>query len=183
MLLSVSPALFEIGDPSVTRDLLVLLTSVPNLPVTFVATIFYVIANTALPEIVSLGCRIFRKQYRNWSHLDMTELCQFLIGAFDSFEAYMDQKSCVLTLALYYGLSQFSGELSGIFARFLDGSRLGGICLRCLCEVAVAFPNEDALIAILGQSQEALLGLLESEDAALSTMSLKMLDVLAITEN
>jgi hypothetical protein len=113
----------------------------------------------------------------------MTELCLFLIGAFDSFEAYTDQKSCVLTLALYYNIGFFSGELCGIFARFLDGSRVGEICLRCLCEVAVAFPTEKALIAILEESHEALLSLSESEDAALSTMAVQMLDVLAITEN
>jgi hypothetical protein len=81
----------------VTNGLLPLLNSVPNLMVAFVATIFRVIANTASPEIVTLGCGIFRKQSKNWRHFDMTELCQVLIGAFDSFEVYADQKSCVLT--------------------------------------------------------------------------------------
>jgi hypothetical protein len=63
MLLSVSSALLEIGNRSVTKDRLhLLLSSVPNLPVAFVATISDMIANTASPEIVSLGCRIFLKQ-------------------------------------------------------------------------------------------------------------------------
>jgi hypothetical protein len=183
MLLSVSPALFEIGDAPVTKDLLLLLGSIPNLPVVFVVTIFRVMANTALPEIASLGCRIFRKQYKNWGHLDLSELCEFLIRSFDSFEAYTDQKSCVLTLALYYSTSHFSEELCRIFARFLDDSSLGGKCLRCLCEVAVAFPAEKALIAILAENHEALLGLSDSEDAAISAMAVHMLDVLATIEN
>jgi hypothetical protein len=55
--------------------------------------------------------------------------------------------------------------------------------LRCLCEKALAFLAEEALIAILAESHEALLGLSDLEDAALSTMAVKMLDVLAITEN
>jgi hypothetical protein len=55
MSLSVSLALFEIGDESVTKELLLLLISVPNPSVVFMATIFYVIANTAAPEIVRFG--------------------------------------------------------------------------------------------------------------------------------
>jgi hypothetical protein len=60
---------------------------------------------------------------------------------------------------------------------------MGGICLRYLCEVAVALPAEEALIAILTESHEMLLDLSDSEDAALSTMLMQMLGVLAITEN
>jgi hypothetical protein len=46
----------------------------------------------------------------------------------------------------------------------------------------VAFSAE-VLIAILAEGDEALLNLWESEDAALSTMAVPMLDILAITEN
>jgi hypothetical protein len=47
----------------------------------------------------------------------------------------------------------------------------------------VAFPAEEALIAILAEGHEALLALSDSKDASLSTTVVKMLDVLAITEN
>jgi hypothetical protein len=60
---------------------------------------------------------------------------------------------------------------------------MGGICLRCLREVTVAFCAERALIAILEESHEALLDPSDSEDAALSTMAVQIIDVLAITEN
>jgi hypothetical protein len=42
----------------------------------------------------------------------------------------------------------------------------------------VAFPAEKALIAIPAEGHEALLGLLDSEDAARSLMTVHMLDVL-----
>jgi hypothetical protein len=116
MLPSVSPPLFDIGNASATRNLLLLLTSVPSLPVAFVATICHVIANPVLPDIMSLECRFFGKQYQNWEHLDMTELCQFLIGAFDSFEAKAQQKSCVL----YHGITHLPGE----YARFFEDLRV-----------------------------------------------------------
>jgi hypothetical protein len=47
----------------------------------------------------------------------------------------------------------------------------------------MTFPAEEALITILTESHEALLGLSDSEDAAMSTMAMQMLDVLAITED
>jgi hypothetical protein len=77
MPLPISLALFEIGDGSSTKDFWLLLNSVPNLLAALVATIFYMIANTALPEIVSLGRQIFPKQYKNWKHLDIIAVCQF----------------------------------------------------------------------------------------------------------
>jgi hypothetical protein len=106
-----------------------------------------------------------------------------LIGAFGSFETYTDQKSCILTQSLYYGTSYFSGKLRGIVERFLNSSRVGELYLQCLYEVTVAFPAEEALNAILAESYEALLGLSGSEDTALSTMAVQLLDVLAITDN
>jgi hypothetical protein len=52
-----------------------------------------------------------------------------------------------------------------------------------ILDVVVAFPAEEALIAILAESHQALLDLSDSEDAALSIMAVQMFDVLAITEN
>jgi hypothetical protein len=60
---------------------------------------------------------------------------------------------------------------------------MGGLCSQCLYEVAVAFPARKALIGIFAESHEALLGLLDSDNVAISTMAVQMLDVLAITEN
>jgi hypothetical protein len=47
----------------------------------------------------------------------------------------------------------------------------------------VAFLAEEAPVTILTESHEALLGLSDSEDAALWTMAVEVFDVLAITEN
>jgi hypothetical protein len=47
----------------------------------------------------------------------------------------------------------------------------------------VAFPAEEALIAILTERHEALFSLPDSEDAALVTMAIQIPHVLAITEN
>jgi hypothetical protein len=46
----------------------------------------------------------------------------------------------------------------------------------------VVFPRGEELIAILAESHEALLGLSHSEDGAMLTMTVQMLDVLVITE-
>jgi hypothetical protein len=73
--------------------------------------------------------------------------------------------------------------LCGIFARFSEDLRVGRIYLRCLCDVVITFPAEEALIAILAEGHEALLGLSDSEEGAMSTTVMQMLDVLAIIEN
>ncbi|KAH0789336.1 hypothetical protein GPJ56_006737 [Histomonas meleagridis] len=178
ILLNHSKHFFSLSDikfEEIAKQYFSLLAEIP-LPNEFIRPILQKMLCQEGTKVILYGNLIFRKQKQNWLGIADDFLTGYLIGLVET-DRYDVQKSCIMTIMLYYHLDTFDARVILAVIKFLDDSLLCSVCLEFLTKnLEYQFKNPEFL-KLLENALPMIEDLVVSEDDNVSNSSEKFLDM------